>query len=109
MKPGKAADDLKMTKLFGPDVHQEIFAIGIFAIGTLDGILHGCGELPVGAAKLLKQHVSESGIRLVDTDSIYEVFDVGGVVTDLVTEETSVPGVYVAGDVSRGRESGGCD
>ena len=27
--------------------------------------------------------------------------DKGGVVTDAVTEETSVPGVYVAGDVSR--------
>lgn len=27
--------------------------------------------------------------------------DKGGVVTDALTEETSVPGVYVAGDVSR--------
>ena len=27
--------------------------------------------------------------------------DKGGIVTDVLTEETSVPGVYVAGDVSR--------
>ena len=27
--------------------------------------------------------------------------DKGGIVTDALTEETSVPGVYVAGDVSR--------
>ena len=56
------ADDFQMAQLFGADVHQEILAIGIVAIQTLDRILHRSREFAFGAAELLKQHISEAGI-----------------------------------------------
>jgi hypothetical protein len=76
MKPGKATDDFKVTELFRADVHQEIFAVWIFAIKALDGILHRGRQLAVCATKLLKQHLAEARIGFVDPDGVHKLFDV---------------------------------
>ena len=73
---GEAADDLQMAQLLGADVHQQVFALRILAIEALDGILHGRGELAVGAAELLEQHVAEPRIGLVDPHRVHEFLDV---------------------------------
>ena len=59
---GERADDLQVAEFLGADVHQQVFARGIFAIEALDGVLHGGGEFAVGAAELLQQHIAERGI-----------------------------------------------
>ena len=70
------ADDFQMAQFLGADIHQKIFALRIIAIEALDGILHGGGELAIGAAELFKQHVAETGIRLVYADGVHKLFDV---------------------------------
>ena len=65
-----------MAELFGPDIHQKVFAIGVFAIEALDGVLHRRGQLAVGSPKLLKKHVAECGIGFVDPNSVHKLFDV---------------------------------
>ena len=64
-----------MAQLLGANVHQQIFAIRILAIQSLNGILHGSGKLAVGAAELLKQHIAEPRIGLVDPDGEHEFLD----------------------------------
>src|SRR4051794_19811544 len=65
-----------MTELFGADVHQEILAIGIFAVEPLDRILHRCREFAIGAAELLQKHVAEAYIGLVDAHGEHQLLDV---------------------------------
>ena len=76
MHAGKGADDFEMAQFLGADVHQEIFAVRIFAIEALNGILHGGRQFAVGAAELLQQHVAETRVRLVDADGVHELLDV---------------------------------
>ena len=64
MKAGKAADHFEVAELFGPDIHEKVFAIGVFAIEALDGVLHRRGELAVGSPKLLKKHVARMRDRV---------------------------------------------
>ncbi len=65
-----------MAQLLGADVHQKVFALRILAIEPLDRILHRRGELAVGAAELLEQHVAEARVGLVDADGVHELLDV---------------------------------
>ena len=73
---GKGADDLEVAQLLGADVHQQVFALRVLAIESLDRILHRRSELAVGAAELLEQHVAEARVRLVDPDGVHELLDV---------------------------------
>ncbi|MET4799686.1 hypothetical protein ABIA96_002253 [Bradyrhizobium sp. LB11.1] len=72
----EGADDFEMAQFLGADIHQKILAVRIFAIETLDGILHGGRQLAVGPAELLQQHVAEPRIGLVDPDCEHELLDV---------------------------------
>ena len=72
----RRADDLQMAQFLGADVHQQVFALRILAIEALDRILHRGGELAVGAAELLEQHIAETRIRLVDADGVHQLLDV---------------------------------
>ena len=72
----QAADDFKMAEFFGADVHQKIFAVGIFAIQSLNRVLHRGSQFAVRAAELLEQHVAKAGIGLVDANGVHEFFDV---------------------------------
>ncbi|MBB3660840.1 hypothetical protein FHX15_006112 [Rhizobium sp. BK650] len=65
-----------MTELLRADIHQKVFATGILAVETLDRVLHRRRELPVGATELLKEHISESGIRLIYANGVHELLDV---------------------------------
>jgi len=53
------ADDLEMTEFLSADVHQKVLALEVVAIQSLNGILHGGGELAIGSAELLEEHVAE--------------------------------------------------
>ena len=64
-----------MAEFLGADIHQEILAVRIFAIEALNRVLHRGRELAVGAAELLKQHVAEAGIGLVDANGVHKFFD----------------------------------
>ena len=76
MQSRQRADDLQMAQFLGADIHQQIFAIGIFAIDALDGVLHGGRQFAVGAAELLQQHIAEHWIGLIDVDRVHEFLDV---------------------------------
>ena len=76
MHAGQRSDDLQVAQLLGADVHQQILAGGVLAIDALDRILHGGGELAVGAAELLQSMLPKRGIRLVDADGVHELLDV---------------------------------
>jgi hypothetical protein len=65
-----------MAELFRADVHQKVFAVGVFAVQALDRVLHCRRQLAVGAAELFKEHVSEAGIGLADANGVHELFDV---------------------------------
>ena len=58
------------------DVHQEILAVRIFAIQTLNGILHCRGEFAVGTSELFEEHIAKTRIRLVDANGVHKFFDV---------------------------------
>ncbi len=72
MHPRERADDLEMAQFFGADIHQEILSVRIVAVETLDGILHGSGQLAIGAAELFEQHVAEAGVRLVHANGEHQ-------------------------------------
>ena len=55
-----------MAEFLGADVHQEILAVGIFAVESLDRVLHRGGQLAVGAAELFEEHIAEPYIGFVD-------------------------------------------
>ena len=76
MHARERADDLQVAQLLGADVHQQVFALRVVAIEPLDRILHGGGELAVGAAELLEQHVAEPRIRRVDANRVHQLLDV---------------------------------
>ena len=76
MHARERADDFEMAQFFGADIHQQVFAGGIFAVESLDGILHRGRKFAVGAAELFEQHVAELRIRLVDADRVHELLDV---------------------------------
>ena len=50
-------------------------AVWIFAVQSLDRILHGGGKLAIGASELLEQHIAEARVRLVDTYGEHELLD----------------------------------
>jgi len=70
----ESADDLQVAQFLGADVHQEVFALCIIAIQSLDGILHRRRQLAVRATKLLEQHVAELRIGLVDAHGVHQFF-----------------------------------
>ena len=76
VQAGQSPDDLQVAEFFCPNVHQQVFAARIVAIETLDRILHRRREFAIRAAELLKQHVAERGIRLVDPNRVHELLDV---------------------------------
>ena len=48
-----------MAQLLCPNVHEKVLSGGVVAIEPLNRILHRSGKFAIGAAKLLKEHVSE--------------------------------------------------
>src|SRR3978361_16603 len=75
MHAGERSDDLEMTEFLGPDIHQQIFPIWVFAVESLDRILHRGGELAVCSAELFQKHIAEAHVGLVDAYSEHEFFD----------------------------------
>lgn len=71
MHTSEGADDFEMAEFFSSDVHEHVLAGGVFAIESLDGVLHGRSKFAVGAAELLEQHVAEAGLRVVDVNRIH--------------------------------------
>src|SRR4051812_47426390 len=71
---GESANNFEMAEFFGADIHQQVFASHILAIQTLDGVLHRGGEFPVRAAKLLQEHLSETGVRSADIHGVHQFF-----------------------------------
>jgi hypothetical protein len=65
---GEGAHDFEMAQFFGADVHQQVLAIRILAVQTLDRILHRGRELTIRPSALFKKHVAEAGVRLVDAN-----------------------------------------
>ena len=76
MEPRKAADDFKMAEFLGPDIHEEILAVGVLTIQALNGVLHRGGQLAVGAAELFEQHVAKARIGFIDPHGVHELLDV---------------------------------
>src|SRR3979411_428798 len=76
MHASQSPDDLEMAEFRRSDVHQKIFSLRVFAIKSLDRVLHGGGKLAVGSAELLKQHVAEFGIRRVDANREHQFLHV---------------------------------
>ena len=62
MQPRQRADDFQVAELLGADVHEQILALGIFAVQPLNRVLHGSRQLAVGAAELLQQHISKTRV-----------------------------------------------
>src|SRR5687767_3191979 len=83
MQAGKGADDFEVAQFLRPDIHQEILALGILTVETLNRVLHRRREFSVRSAELLEQHVSERRVRGVDTNRVHQLFYV-------VVHETSV-------------------
>jgi hypothetical protein len=75
MHASETSDDLEMAEFFGPDVHQQIFPIGVFTIKALDRILHCGSKLAVSSAELFQKHIAEAHVGLVDAHSEHEFFD----------------------------------
>jgi hypothetical protein len=65
-----------VAQLLSTDIHQQVFAGFVFTIQALNGILHGGGELSVGAAELLQQHAAEAGIGLPNANGKHQLLDV---------------------------------
>src|SRR5438309_9745750 len=63
-----------MAEFLGSYVHQQIPASGIFTVKTLNGILHGRSEFPVGPAELFQQHVAEARVWRSDLHGIHQFF-----------------------------------
>ena len=76
MHARQRADHFQMAQLLGADVHQQVLAVGIVAVEALDRVLHRGGELAVGAAELLQQHVAKARIGLVDANGVHQLLDV---------------------------------
>jgi hypothetical protein len=76
VQPRQRPDHLEVTQFLGADIHQKVLAGRVLAIESLDRVLHGGGELAIGAAELLQEHVAEFRVRLVDADRVHELFDV---------------------------------
>src|SRR4029450_8193292 len=76
MHAGERPDDFKMAQFLGPDVHKQIFPLGVLAVEALNRVLHCSGKLAVGTAELLQQHVAEFWIGRIDADRVHELLDV---------------------------------
>ncbi len=76
MHPCQRSDDLQMAQLFGADIHEQILHARIFGVYALDRILHRGSQFAVRAAKLLQQHVAETGVRLAHVDRVHKFLDV---------------------------------
>ena len=48
----------------------------VVAVEPLDRVLHGRGQLAVGAAELLQQHAAEPRVGLADADGVHQLLDV---------------------------------
>ena len=70
----RRADDLEMAELLGADVHQQVLALRILAVQSLNRVLHRGGELAVSAAELFQQHVAELRVRRIDANRVHEFF-----------------------------------
>src|SRR5947209_9968498 len=76
MHAGESPNNFQVTQLLSADIHEQIFTFQIFAIQSLNGVLHSGGKFSIGSSKLLQQHVAESWIRSADVDGIHKLFDV---------------------------------
>ena len=50
--------------------------LGILAVQSLNRVLHGSRQLAIGAAKLLQQHVSKTGVWIPHVDRVHQLLDV---------------------------------
>ena len=58
-------------------VEQEVAAGEVvYAVPTLDGVLHGGGEFAVGSAELLEEQVAKFNVGGTDVDGVHEFFNV---------------------------------
>lgn len=76
MQPRQGTHHFQMAQLFRANVHQQVLTFGVVAVESLNGVLHRGRKLPVGAAKLLEEHVPEAGIGLIHSDGIHQLLDV---------------------------------
>src|ERR1700733_7735852 len=72
MHAGQAAHNFEMTQLFGADVHQQVFALGVVAIQALNRILHGSGQFTVSTSELFEQHVAKLRIGRADLHGVHQ-------------------------------------
>ena len=72
MHAGQGADDFQMAQFFGADVHQQVFAVWIVAVESLNGILHRSGKFAVSAAELFEQHIAEARIGRSDIHRVHQ-------------------------------------
>lgn len=63
-----------MAKFLSTDAQQQVFTGRIFAIESLNLILHGCRQFAIGPAELLEQHVAKYRIGITDIDCIHQFF-----------------------------------
>ena len=71
MHAGQSADDLQMAQFLCTDIHQKILSVGIVAVQTLYGVLHGSRQFSICAPELLQQHVSKARVGLADSNRIH--------------------------------------
>src|ERR1700753_2131984 len=76
MHTSEAADHFQMAQFLGADVHQQVLAVRILAVQSLNRILHRGGKFAVRSAELLEQHIAETNIRLVHADREHQLLDV---------------------------------
>ena len=71
------ADDLQVAQFFCADIEQQIAPGNVVqTVPALDGVLHGGGELSIGSAELLQQHVAEPDVRLSDVYGVHQFLHV---------------------------------
>src|SRR4051812_29489398 len=73
MHPGKRADNLQMAEFLGADVHEQVLALRVLAVETLDRVLQSSSQLAVGTAKLFQEHIAEAGIGLIHPDRVHQL------------------------------------
>src|ERR1700761_978265 len=76
MHTREAPHHFQMAQFLRTDVHQQILAVRILTVQSLNRILHRGGEFAVRATELLKQHIAETNSRLVHADREHQLFDV---------------------------------
>src|SRR5205085_12355411 len=63
MHAGQGTDYLQVTQFLSTNVHQQVFAVRVLAVQTLDRVLHCGRELSISAAELFQKHDAKTRIR----------------------------------------------